>query len=142
MWMLEIGTGGKFSNGIKLSRVIMWCSVLYNKRNKMKIQFSSRGLDKPRHLPILTLIFWWTYKICVKIPLIQDIKDVPIYKRVRGYNLKRFMGIPHRLHGATEKVFTHMVVHPLSIFYAVPSSVLSTILVQPMISYFKFSSSP
>ena len=30
MWMLGIGTGGKFSHGIKLSRVIIWCSALYD----------------------------------------------------------------------------------------------------------------
>ena len=114
---------------------------LLHKINKRIIHFFQRGLDKPRHLPSLTLIFWWTYKICVKIPLIQAIKDVPIYKMVRGYSLKRFMGIPHKLHGATKKVFTHMVVHPLSILYAVPSSVFSTILVLSMISYFKSSMS-
>ena len=39
MWMLDIGTGGQFSHGIKLNKVIMWCSVLYNKRNKRKIHF-------------------------------------------------------------------------------------------------------
>ena len=35
-----------------------------------------------------------------------------------------------------------LVVHPLSIFYAVPRLVLSTILVQSMICYFKSSSNP
>ena len=30
MWMLEIGIGGKFSHVIKLSRVIIWCSALYD----------------------------------------------------------------------------------------------------------------
>ena len=30
MWMLEIGTGGNFSCGIKFSRVIIWCSALYD----------------------------------------------------------------------------------------------------------------
>ena len=63
------------------------------------------------------------------------------------------MGIPHRLHGDTQKVFTHMVVHPLSIFYAVPSSVLSSntctvndfllkVLKQPLRSVFNMSILP
>ena len=30
MWMLEIGTSGQFSHGIKLSRVIIWCRALYD----------------------------------------------------------------------------------------------------------------
>ena len=59
------------------------------------------------------------------------------------------MTIKCTLHNASSTVYNKiqnsssgdgLVVHPLSIFYAVPSSVLSTILVQSMIYYFNSSS--
>ena len=54
MWMLEIGTGGNFSRGINLSRVIISCSVLYNKRNKLQ--------DKQKEKPLFLVRLGQTKK--------------------------------------------------------------------------------